>query len=182
MTPNPSKKNAGSRTVAQYRRDGRRLVVLPVKPGSFDAGFTLLELIVTLGVLALALALSVPNLRGSGQRQRLQPLAAELITGLKRARAAAIAEGHPVAFVIEPATHSYRIDGVTRSVVLPAGTALTLTPPGTALRETPAGRMIFYPDGSASGGQLVLANSQGARVGLAIEWLNGTIRMSEALR
>lgn len=144
-----------------------------------DAGFTLLELIVALGLMALILAVTLPTLRDQRNRVRLQPLAAQLITDLKRARTAAMTAGKPATFIVEPATHSYRVEGVTRSTILPAAAALSLTVSTEGLRPSPAGRVIFYPDGSSTGGRLSLGDGSGRSVVLTIQWLTGAITQTE---
>lgn len=180
MSPITSPRNSGQGISGLLscvrRRQSRSCRATPPRHG--EAGFTLLELIVTLTILAMTLALAVPNFRGSNSRARLQPLVAELITNLKRAHATAKSTGKPVAFVVEPASHGYRIENVASTVVLPPGAALSITPPSRGLRQTPPGRMIFYPDGSSSGGQITISDERGRKIVLSVEWLNGTIRAS----
>src|SRR5215472_1283738 len=97
--------------------------VRPSRPAA--AGFTLIELIVTLAVLGFALVLiagyRTPWSRGFG----LGATAAELAAGLRLARSQAIAGNRPVALDLDLAGHRYRVgDGPAKP--LPAGLSIQL--------------------------------------------------------
>lgn len=73
----------------------------PSQPGMASAppgsrGFTLLELLLVMGVIAAATALSWPALRGPLAQRRLRSAAARVTTELARARLWAIELGRPV--------------------------------------------------------------------------------------
>jgi type IV fimbrial biogenesis protein FimT len=61
------------------------------------AGFTLIELMVTLSVLAILLAIGIPSLQMFIQNSRLQSQSASLMGDLNYARAEAVRLGSPVA-------------------------------------------------------------------------------------
>ena len=143
-----------------------------------DAGFTLLELLVTLAIVALALSVALPNLTAT-REPGLRPLAAQLTAEMKRARVASIGNGTPVAVILIPQTHSLQVQGSTRSIALPRGTALTWTMPRDTLKTTDSS-IVFYPDGTATGGELVLQDTQGQKVVLVINPVTGTV--SQATR
>jgi type IV fimbrial biogenesis protein FimT len=60
------------------------------------SGFTLLELIITLAVLAIVLAIAIPNFRGSLERNRLSSETNNLVSALSIARSEAIKRGQIV--------------------------------------------------------------------------------------
>lgn len=62
-----------------------------------SAGFTLVELMVTLSVLAILLTIGIPNLQIFVQNTRLQSQAASLMGDLNYARSEAVRLGSPVA-------------------------------------------------------------------------------------
>jgi general secretion pathway protein H len=119
-----------------------------------SGGFTLVEMIVVLAILAIAIGLVMPLFgRGSG---------VELTTGVGRVRAAiaearatAIAEGRPVMFTGDRAG-GYWLDGRHRGWDTEAGGRLRILTGGNAL-------IAFFPSGGSSGGRVVVQGAQGRR-------------------
>src|SRR5689334_11509530 len=117
----------------------------PCEPSGRDAGFTLLEVIVTLAILGLALVLvtgfKAPWSSGLG----LKGSAAELAAGLRLARSEAIVRNRPVAFELDVVGRRYRVGRGTERQ-LPANLTLALlTIAGEQTREG-AGDIRFHPD------------------------------------
>jgi type II secretory pathway pseudopilin PulG len=121
-----------------------------------ESGTTLIETLVVVAITTLVSLIALPQLRQSllilSQRQAVAVVAARL----RLARAQALREDAPIAFAVAPRGDGYGV----------IGGATTPTPPGVTvsiLRGTsaPGGRIVFYGDGSASGG--VVAVSAGRR-------------------
>lgn len=137
------------------------------------AGFTLLELLVVLAVTALVLAVSLPSLSVLQISGRARPLAATIQTDLKRARVTAMAKGGPVAFVLDALSSSYAIEG-GRAQRLPRGTRLVWITQRDALKPTGERRITFYPDGSATSGNLIVEDERGQKITFHINGITGT--------
>lgn len=69
-------------------------MVKHARPNSF--GFTLIELVITLAIAALALSLAVPNLRDFTLRNNLAAKANELVGTLNYARSEAVRRGETI--------------------------------------------------------------------------------------
>lgn len=91
-------------------------------------GFTLLELLVVLTLLAVTAAAAVPAFLSDGARTPERRTAAALATLLQQARERARAEARPVAFTLSPPDARYWLSqgdsASTGVLVLPAGVAL----------------------------------------------------------
>lgn len=59
-------------------------------------GFTLVELLITVSIGAILMALAVPSMQGFIARKRLEGAASELVTDLRYMRAAQLERGRPV--------------------------------------------------------------------------------------
>ena len=140
-----------------------------------ESGFTLLELVVSLALIAMAASVAILNVRQTSGQVRLGPLATQLGTDLKRARTAAMTSNKPVAFMLDPKAHGYRLEGLGRGVTLPRGADLSLAVNRDGPRAADHGQVVFFPDGSATGGQFTLTNSQGESRVLIVQWLTGTV-------
>lgn len=140
-----------------------------------SAGFTLLEMLVVLAIIAagslLAMAAFGDGLRGA----RLHGAAKEVAAQLRFTRALAIATGMPQEFVIDPASRAWRAPK-GRHGRLPDIGELAFTG-ARELQPTPGeGAVRFFPDGAASGGRLrMAANGGGWEVDVA--WLTGEVRV-----
>lgn len=141
-----------------------------------QAGFSLLEMLLALSLLALAAGLAAPRL-GVLPASRLVMADADAATALlRRARLAAVAGNRMVSVVFDVEARSIAADGQT--VRLNRSHIWTLRT-GAALRPADGhGRMIFYPDGSASGGQLRIAHDARAAL-VRVDWLSGRIEASD---
>jgi type IV fimbrial biogenesis protein FimT len=72
--------------------------------GSDDHGFTLIELMITLAVLAILLVLAMPSFSKTVSNAKVRSVAETLLNGLRSAQAAAIQQSHQAAFVLTNAT------------------------------------------------------------------------------
>ncbi len=115
-----------------------------------DSGTTLIETLVVVAITALVALIGLPQMRQGlltlSQRQAVAVVAARL----RLARAQALREDAPVAFAVAA-------DGAAYGVV---GSVPTPTPPGVTVsipRGLSSGRIVFYGDGSASGGAVAIS-------------------------
>ena len=83
----------------------RRTLIGEVGQLHREAGFTLLEMIVVLAIMAMAIAFATSSISNSGGAVRLQPLAVRVAADLKLARADAISQNHPVEVEFDAKAH-----------------------------------------------------------------------------
>ena len=141
-----------------------------------DAGFSLIELLVTLAIFAMAVGVAAAALRGPSGSQRLRILTVKVATDLQLARTNAILLRRPVSFVFNVDKHSYRVDVAGPPVSLPTSVAFALTSARQAQFGAASGRIEFYPDGSSTGARLTLTD-HGASASLRVEWLTGIVTL-----
>ena len=127
-------------------------------------GFTLLELVVVLFVIALAAGLAAPAIGRSTDGLRLRAEIPGFSGLLRHAREQAITTRRPHRVVVEPGEHQVRVlvgDEVRRTRTLPARWTIT-TPDGVS----PIVR--FDPQGTSSGGEYrIVADDVAWRVTIA---------------
>ena len=131
----------------------------------------MLVVIVILGLTAAIIMAHGPP-RSAGVVTRTA--ASEIVQSLRFARSEAIARDVPVVVSLDGVTHRLQIGAVDQAP-LPGILPLGLYPnEGPAVRRA---AFIFAPDGSASGGTILLG-AQGHRIRIAIDWLTGQIDVS----
>lgn len=144
------------------------------RPGDAD-GFTLLELLVVLAVVALVAALAVPSFRtGSDGRVRLE--AHDVAAALRLARNRALVENQPVRFSLDTRDRAYTVDGA-RQGVLAEGIDIRMVAAETERGSPSMAAIRFFPDGSATGGSITLANGR-VRHKITVDWLTGRVLLA----
>ena len=137
------------------------------------AGFTLLELIVALFVIALAVALAGPVVSRSTDSLRGRADVARFSAMLRHARDQAIATRRGHAFVVDPPGHRAMIvaapNEVRQTRVLSAGLEVAATPPEAL-------SVRFEPNGVSSGGDFRLTTGQ-MRFRVSVDQLTGRVRV-----
>lgn len=155
---------AGTIAVVRGRRLGR--------------GFTLVELLVVLAIAGLMLALTPPLIGAALPGVELKGAARRTAAALRLTREIAIAEGRPAAWVLDLSHRRYRLDGSSRGGRLPAGVELQLTAAEAELLDDERGAIRFFPDGSSTGGRVVLSrDGRGYQVG--VNWLTGRVLIAD---
>src|SRR5262249_46739345 len=139
-----------------------------------QGGFTLIELVVVLCILGLMLTLVVDYKPSRSRTLLLAAATAEIASGLRAARAEAIARNHPVSFAVDLAEHRFRI-GSGSVQTLSGELQLTLL---TVAGEQRTGGIRFNPDGSSTGGRIELADGK-QTMAVGVDWLTGRISVAE---
>jgi general secretion pathway protein H len=144
---------------------------------TFDAGFTLLELMVVLAIVGAVSAMVLPRLAAPSERMALKAIAMQLGHQIRATRLAAVRTSSVQTVTIDSATRRYwsSVDPAPR--VLPQ--RMRLVADGACLERTATGEQIlqFRPDGSACDATIVV--SDGGRSGrIAVDWLTGTANLA----
>jgi general secretion pathway protein H len=143
---------------------------------SLERGFTLLELLVVLGVLALALAVVSPSLGRARLGVLARSTAYELAANLRASRAAARATSIEHALTIDLSQRLYWAEGVVGRRPLPPGVVMEVAVPQSERIAGAVSRIRFFPDGSASGARLVLHDER-STMRITVDWLTGDVRL-----
>lgn len=142
-------------------------------------GFSLVELLVVLAILALVTSFALAAVRPGGQ-PGLNGIAARIAGELRAARSAAIAANIDVGVQLDAQGRRLSFGASRPQLPLPAGIDAELS----GARHRSAGdrsTILFFPDGSSSGGRLSVTQ-RGRRIVLAIDWLSGAVDWREEPR
>jgi general secretion pathway protein H len=141
-----------------------------------SAGFTLLELMVVLAIATLLLAIAPPLITSALPGVELKAAARRVTAGLRLAREEAIRSGRDATFVIDVDSRVFEVEGGYRRSSLPEDLNVKLEAAEQEMLNEHTGGVRFYPDGSSTGGRVILAlGDRGYQVG--VQWLTGRIRM-----
>lgn len=140
-----------------------------------EGGFTLLELLVVLVMMAMIAAASLSFGGRSLTRSQPEVVAYEIAQSLRRTRARAIAENRDQAFEVDVESRTVQAGGEAPRRV-PAGLDLALVAATTERRSRTSGGIRFYPDGSSTGGEIRVADARQAFL-VEVGWLTGSVEV-----
>jgi general secretion pathway protein H len=139
------------------------------------AGFTLLELMVVLVLVALFAGAALPQL-GLSRGPSSDLIARDLVATLRDSRVRAITRRQNTVFWLGLDSRTYGI-GPGAPHRLPSDTKLAMW----SVADRAAGErgsIEFYPDGGASGGRIAIERN-GRRSLVAVDWLSGAVSRAE---
>lgn len=137
-----------------------------------DEGFSLLELVIVLAMVAGITALSLPNLLRQPVDLALRTTALDMAAVMRATRADAVRRNNERAFLIDPAQRTYWSDANPAPRPIPAALGIDTEFSAQARISASAGRYAFFADGTASGGKIVLREGA-ATATIAIDGLTG---------
>jgi general secretion pathway protein H len=151
-----------------YARRGGRI------PWGKHAGFTLLELLVVIILLALTAGITAANFQRGTPGAELESEARKLISLMRYMRARSMSEGTIFAIEADDDVAGYRTGPDEKEFQLPHGMSIACDPEHEMSGINLSG-IHFYPDGSSSGGLCQLSIASGERY-IEVSWLTGGIR------
>jgi len=111
-----------------------------------EAGFTLLEALVILAILALIAGISFPAVGSVLRYQAFTDGATRFEASLRGARAQALRRDTRMSFVISPDQRDFGFGGATDRL------------PEQVRGIAPGGAITFFPDGTATGGEVAVSD------------------------
>jgi len=136
-----------------------------------DAGFTLVEVMVVMMIVALMMGLVATSLSRSISGAEARVAARKVVAALRYTRTQAILRKQQTVFVVDTEARSYQAPG-REAVKLPQGMDVLLTTARSEMTSEAAGGIRFFPDGGSTGGHVeLIVNGREYRVDVA--WLTG---------
>jgi general secretion pathway protein H len=140
---------------------------------SAAAGFTLLELLVVLAIVALLAAAAPSVMAKLSPGAQVQALARDLGTSLRAARGRAVATNREAVFTLDVANGTYGVDNQAGGRA-PAGIRLAFVAAQVEQIDETAAQIRFFPDGTSTGGRIRVAKQSQSR-DVAVDWLTGRV-------
>lgn len=156
--------------------DPGRAQPFPVDRPDREAGFTLLEVVCVLAIVAALAALALPRLPLGTSRARLEAYAVEAASLIKADRSAAIRRRTPVATEVNAKSRSIRSGATGRSVRIPGDVTLRAMLPQRCDNRPAHSSIRFFPSGMSCGGTVALMRN-GTGYEVRVNWLTGGVEI-----
>jgi general secretion pathway protein H len=151
-------------------------------PPRGSRAFTLLEAMVVLVIVAIGSALVMPMVEGGFEAREVRRAARQIASTMHFCRGEAVALGQPQEMVIDSLQNSIHTTGWGRWAVLTDRAVIEDVRGGQDLGDGVV-QILFFPNGSTSGAEVILAGRKDRRehrLRVALDPLLGTVQVGDA--
>ena len=146
--------------------------------GGGEAGFSLLEFLVTLMILGIVIAAVGSTIARRDNKPSAFEAGQAMQSMILRARSDAILGSKDTRFAIDTNTRRYAYPADATPIALPDGVEISMTAGGEFISDDESTYfLMFRPDGSSSGAEIVLSEGSGSAVRIDVNWLTGVPRI-----
>ncbi|CAN5495370.1 GspH/FimT family pseudopilin [soil metagenome] len=138
------------------------------------SGFTILELLVVLVLIALVYAVVAPTVSAGRPGTELKGAARQLAAGLRKARSHAVTQKQEAVLTVDVDAHKFDVTGDQRIYALPPKLEISLYTAQSELLRDKVGAIRFFPDGSSTGGRITVGMGD-RKFHVNVDWLTGQI-------
>lgn len=150
----------------------------PTRAARRQRGFTLIEIVVVMTIIAAATLLAAMAVSGGFERMEIRSASKAIAANLRYARAQAIATGAPQRFVVDPGAHTWTgVDG--RNGRIPDALSVRFFGAREVQPSRSEGAIVFFADGASTGGRVQLV-AKNAAWNIDVAWLTGEIHSRRA--
>ena len=145
------------------------------------AGFTLLEMVVVLLIIGIGTVLVVPMIEGGFDSREVRRAARQIASTMHYCRGEAVARGALQELVIDGNENGFHTSKWARWAIL-TDRAVIDDVRGGAFVEDGVAHILFYPNGSTSGAEVVIASRRDRRANrlrVALDPLLGTVHVGD---
>jgi len=134
-------------------------------------GFTLIEILVVMVIIALVMGMVATSMSRSISGAEARAAARNLVASLRYTRARAVLDKSEQVFEVNTEERSYLAPG-RKQVQLPEGVDVTVTTARSEITAEDVAGIRFFPDGGSTGGHIeLIVNEREYRINVA--WLTG---------
>ncbi|MDB5635897.1 MAG: ral secretion pathway protein [Bradyrhizobium sp.] len=141
-----------------------------------ERGFTLLEMVCVIALIAMLAAVLLPLLPHHTSRSRLQAYALEAATLLKADRNAAIRRRADVSTLVDASSRAIRSGVTAQTIRFPDDVRFDALLPQTCRQRAALSTISFFADGMSCGGSIALTRLDTAYE-IRVNWLTGRIEI-----
>jgi len=137
---------------------------------SKKSGFTLIELVIVLAIIAMAAAVTTVSIGRTRQKALIRDESARVQGALRQARQASLMQRVPVSFVLD-------IEGGSYSLFKNEAPFLPMHAFPGGLSVTGSEAIVFFPKGNSTGGSLTITGPGGRSYFIEVDSVTGIAKL-----
>lgn len=141
-----------------------------------EGGFTLIEIVCVLAIIALVASILLPEIPRGTSRARLEAYALEIATVLTGDRIAAIRQHAAIATEIDALGRSVRSGASERTIRVPADVQFDAALASRCNQREAGSMIVFFASGMSCGGVIALTRL-GIGYQIRVNWLTGGVEI-----
>ena len=141
-----------------------------------ESGFTLIELVCALAIIALVVAILLPEIPRGTSRARLEAYALQIATLLKHDRNAAVRQRGVIATEIDAPARSVRSGSTGVVLSVPNDVKFDATLASRCNQRESGSTIMFFSSGMSCGGVIALTRL-GAGYEIRVNWFTGGVEI-----
>ena len=141
-----------------------------------ERGFTLLEMVCVIALVAMIAVVLLPFVPRNTSRARLQAYALEAASLLKADRNAAIRRGADVSTLVDAPSRAIRSGATAQTLRIPEDVRFEALLPQTCRQRAALSTISFFADGMSCGGAIALTRLDSSYE-IRVNWLTGRIEI-----
>jgi len=145
--------------------------------GEAEAGFTLIEVVCALAIIALVVAILLPEFPRGTSRARLEAYALQIAAVLNADRNTAIRRRSAIATEIDAPARAIRAGASGALILLPADVQFDATLAARCNQRETGSSIIFFPSGMSCGGVIELTRL-GIGYQIRVNWFTGGVEVA----
>lgn len=129
----------------------------------FEAGFTLLEIVVVMVIIGVITAIAIPSLQAGSRQAAVRRSVRAFISAARQASAEAVRTRKPSALIVWPDDAAFSVEGASGRYELPEFAEFGEIVGGREMEGDEEILFDFYPTGSSVGGSVEVSFDNGTR-------------------
>ncbi len=147
-------------------------------PDRHRAGFSLLEMLVVLAVIGLLASLAAPAFRSVVRATPLSVARSTLLM-VQKARLIALKTGVPTLVAFDARTRRIESESGGDVLQVPEAISFSLIFGSNDTAAADAGSVVFFPEGTSSGGQVTFSGANAPGAVVTVNWLTSVADLRE---
>jgi general secretion pathway protein H len=149
-----------------------------MKPKDAEDGFSLVEMLVVLAIISLIGFIGFSGFTGNKKTQSLSTIARDIQNLAALTSLHAVSTGTTASLIVDVSNRVVSTEYNQNLIQLPPAFKLNLLTGAELLRQDDTASINFYNDGTSTGGEITIEDSNGSKQTIRIFWLTGAIEIT----